>query len=59
MSIDPVTAAAAQAVAPHLRELPSTALEALMDLVTAGGPHSLVHAVTEELAARHPQHFRP
>ena len=59
MSPDPVTDAATQVVALHLRELPSTALEALMDLITSGGPQALVFAITEELASRHPQHFRP
>lgn len=57
MSCDPVTNAATQAVAPHLRELPSVALEALMDLITIGGPQALVLAITEELASRRPQHF--
>lgn len=55
---DPAGEAAAQAVALHLRELPSTALEALMDLIVSSGPQALVFAVTEELASRHPQHFR-
>ena len=58
MSINPVTEAAAAVVALHLRELPSVALEALMDLVASGGPQALVSAITEELASRHPQHFR-
>jgi len=50
---------AAQAVAIHLRELPSTALEALVDLVTASGPEALIEAVSAELVARHPKHLRP
>ena len=50
---------AAQAVAIHLRELPSTALEALVDLVTASGPEALIEAVSTELVARHPKHLRP
>jgi hypothetical protein len=59
VSPDPVTDAATAVVALHLRELPSTALEALMDLITSGGPQALVFAITEELASRHPQHFSP
>lgn len=58
MSCDPVTEAATAVVALHLRELPSTALDALMDLVVSGGPQALVFAITEEIASRHPQHFR-
>jgi hypothetical protein len=59
VSPDPEIDAATAVVALHLRELPSTALEALMDLITSGGPQALVFAITEELASRHPQHFRP
>ena len=64
MSPDPCTGGigrcgAAQAVAVHLRELPSTALEALVDLVTASGPEALIEAVSTELVARHPKHLRP
>jgi arginine/lysine/ornithine decarboxylase len=39
----------------HLRELPSVALEALMNLITSSGPQALVFAITEEIASRHPQ----
>ncbi|MGL6135159.1 MAG: hypothetical protein ACRC1L_13375 [Prochlorococcaceae cyanobacterium] len=56
MSTDPVTDAATSVVALHLRELPSDALEALLDLITTAGPQALVFAITEELASRHPQH---
>ena len=64
MSPEPCTSAiarpgAAQAVAIHLRELPSTALEALVDLVTASGPEALIEAVSTELVARYPKHLRP
>lgn len=64
MTPDPCTGGvsrrgAAQAVAIHLRELPSTALEALVDLVTASGPEALIEAVSAELVARHPKHLRP
>ena len=58
MSTDPVTDAATQVVALHLRELPSTGLEALLDLITTAGAQALVFAITEELASRHPTHFR-
>jgi hypothetical protein len=51
-------AATAAVVALHLRELPNVALEALMDLITIGGPHALVFAITEELASRCLQHLR-
>ncbi len=50
---------AAQAVAIHLRELPNTTLEALVDLVTASGPEALIEAVSAELVARYPKHLRP
>jgi len=51
---DPVTEAASEVVAQHLHELPNVALEALMDLITSGGPQALVFAITEEIACRHP-----
>ncbi len=50
---------AAQVVALHLRELPSTGLEALIDLVVAAGPEALVLAITAEFASRHPKSLRP
>lgn len=55
----PDSCSCATAVAIHLRELPSTALEALVDLVTASGPEALIEAVSAELVARHPKHLRP
>jgi hypothetical protein len=62
MSRDPVTETVAEAatkvVARHLRELPSIALEAVADLVTAAGPEALIHVVSDELVARHPKHLR-
>lgn len=54
-----IDAAAAAVVAIHLRELPSTALDALIDLSVSGGPQALIAAITDELASRHPKHFRP
>jgi hypothetical protein len=42
----------------HLRELPSIALEAVADLVTAAGPEALINVVSDELVARHPKHLR-
>ena len=62
MSRDPVTETVAKAatkvVAIHLRELPSIALEALADLVTAAGPEALINVVCDELVARHVKHLR-
>ena len=62
MSRDPATDTVAEAatkvVAMHLRELPSIALEALADLVTAAGPEALINVVSDELVARHPKHLR-
>ena len=58
MSCDPHAEAVAQAVAIHLRELPSVALDALADLVVSSGPKALVAAINEEISARQPQHFR-
>jgi hypothetical protein len=59
MSRDPVTETVAEAaskvVARHLRELPSIALEAVADLVTAAGPEALINVVSDELLARHPR----
>jgi hypothetical protein len=56
---DAANAAAAAVVAIHLRELPSTALDALIDLIVSGGPQALIFAITDELASRHPKHFCP
>ena len=62
MSRDPVTETVAEAatkvVSLHLRELPSVALEAVADLVTAAGPEALINVVSDELVARHPKHLR-
>ena len=55
---DTATEAASKVVALHLRELPSIALGALADLVTAAGPEALIHVVSDELVARHPKHLR-
>jgi len=59
VSRDPVTEAAPQVVALHLRELPSTAVEALIDLVVAAGPEALMLAINAEFASRHTQSLRP
>ena len=58
MSADSDAEAVARVVAVHLRELSSTALDALVDLVTTGGPQALILAITDELASRHTKHFR-
>ena len=55
---DTATEAASKVVALHLRELPSIALEALADLVTAAGPEALINVVCDELVARHVKHLR-
>ena len=55
---DKATEAASKVVALHLRELPSIALEALADLVTAAGPEALINVVCDELVARHVKHLR-
>ena len=55
---DTATEAASKVVALHLRELPSIALGALADLVTAAGPEALINVVCDELVARHVKHLR-
>ena len=58
LATDTATEAASKVVALHLRELPSIALEALADLVTAAGPEALINVVCDELVARHVKHLR-
>lgn|GEM_PF-2144309 len=38
----------------HLRELPTVALDAILDLANAAGPTALVELVVQEVVNRHP-----
>ena len=54
LATDTATEAASKVVALHLRELPSIALGALADLVTAAGPEALINVVCEPVPLAHP-----
>ncbi len=55
----PIARAAAQTAAFHLRELPNTALEALIDLAVQAGAEALVATIHDEATQRHSRNPHP
>ncbi|APD47062.1 MULTISPECIES: hypothetical protein [unclassified Synechococcus] len=48
------TTAASSVITTHLRELPNTALEAAIDLVSQSGPAALIELISDEFCRRQP-----